>query len=757
MRPYLAVIVDSFREAFATRVLWITLGLIAVFLLAVAPLGCRKSLQFEIWQSDFRDGRGFARELRKHAEDKDSLMGYLVSHLSEDTRKQLMGLSPQTPGHERFQFANKLLHDVNEALRQRDFYRDDLWADVRLNAEARRLLERRDALSPKEIARLNRLAFDGAFSEYIEPVGGSAMELVYFQSTLVNAPVTETLLGEFVKEVLMILVTLLVGYLGMFVALLVTASMVPQMLESGAVDLLLSKPVSRSLVLLSKFTGGCAFILLNTSFLVVGLWMIVGFRFDVWAHELLWTIPVFVFVFAIFHSVSTLAAVLWRNSIVSIVVAIAFWGVCFTMGLVKNLLDNGTLNTRRTEAILPVDDTLLMTTRDGIGFQWDADGKLWREQFQVPTRGRPFEPRSYPFMGPVYDAANDRLVAIQTGSGRGFFRSRPKLVTAASDTDWKLRDGPDVPGGVQTMFTSDDGVLTAGTDGIYRLAGDINADTDELQIFGIPIPGLGGNDAELLRIDDRSIDWLSPFAAACNPTDNRIAVVSGDTVAVLAVGDEEQYQPVKQITRQANENVVAGFAGDIVVLGWSDGRIESLNAESLKTLAEHRPFGENEPRSITVSPDGLHIAVLYHHRRLWLFDTATQTGSIPPVLGQGDITAVTFDRDGHLFVADQFGRVTKYSDATSLLQEETFRSPPDLTEVIYTAIIRPLHTVFPKPNEMTNVTRWLMTGQETVPTDENNPSSSRVVIDVWQPLWSNLAFLSVTLAVTCVLFSRKDF
>ena len=36
MRPYLAIIVDSFREALYSRVLWILLGLISLLLLACA-------------------------------------------------------------------------------------------------------------------------------------------------------------------------------------------------------------------------------------------------------------------------------------------------------------------------------------------------------------------------------------------------------------------------------------------------------------------------------------------------------------------------------------------------------------------------------------------------------------------------------------------------------------------------------------------------------------------------------------------------
>ena len=41
MRAYLAVIKDSFREALASRVLWILLVLITLLLLSLAPLGVK--------------------------------------------------------------------------------------------------------------------------------------------------------------------------------------------------------------------------------------------------------------------------------------------------------------------------------------------------------------------------------------------------------------------------------------------------------------------------------------------------------------------------------------------------------------------------------------------------------------------------------------------------------------------------------------------------------------------------------------------
>ena len=52
MKAYLAVIKDSFREAFASRVLWILLVLITLLLLLLAPLGVKDEVAATLSRGD---------------------------------------------------------------------------------------------------------------------------------------------------------------------------------------------------------------------------------------------------------------------------------------------------------------------------------------------------------------------------------------------------------------------------------------------------------------------------------------------------------------------------------------------------------------------------------------------------------------------------------------------------------------------------------------------------------------------------------
>ena len=63
----------------------------------------------------------------------------------------------------------------------------------------------------------------------------------------------------FLQQVISGLIVYGLGLIILFSAILVTANFIPNTFQEGSVDLLLSKPVSRSALFLSKFFGGCCF------------------------------------------------------------------------------------------------------------------------------------------------------------------------------------------------------------------------------------------------------------------------------------------------------------------------------------------------------------------------------------------------------------------------------------------------------------------------------------------------------------------
>ncbi len=791
IRPYLAVIVDSFREAFATRVLWVILLLIGLLLAAVAPFTYREAVAVNVRYEDFSDSRGMLLHVREQAEQSDSPPGYLWSRLSEGLQKDMAGLSVDSERRERNEAFGRFRNEVNKLLRERDFYRDDVWKDARLNREGRDLLKQGVAnLSETDLARFNRLALDAAFARFLEPAASSAVQFEYAGYDLGDElPISDDQVREVGELILAGAVSWLVGFFGILAALVVTSSVVPRMLEAGSIDLLLSKPVSRSGLFLSRFAGGCAFILLVTSVLVCGLWVIVGTRLGIWNSGLLWTIPVFVFVFAVYFSVSALAGVLWRNAIVSIVVSLVFWVVCFGVGLTKGIVDDVFLSARRLNAVLPLNDSLLVVSRDGNGLEWDPQSSSWQTLFENRRRG---PGGGYPFVGPRYDAANDRLVAIRTSNGGPpWMRGAPKLAIATRDADWKFSTPLNVPAGSKEILVLSDGdVLTAGSGGLFHL----NKSSEPrglLDMLSMAVPLIpNDSDPEVGRFDsvgDESLQWRSPIAAAVeNPSVTeapakvsdeddagtaedepasqqsravmRIAVVSGESLAVLRRDRDGRFSVEQEAVRDSESAAVLAFASGRIVAAEEGGQVRVLNAANLSEVTAGTPFGKNDPKSIAVSPDGRHVAIVFHHRRMCVVDVSSGAITKPALASQGDVSAVAYGPDGTLLVAHGFGYVTEYSSGTDLEVKARYETPPDLLQSVYEWAIDPLHTVFPKPGEMDNLVAWLMTREQTIQTGEGDAlSANRTVIDIWEPLWSNLAFLSVVLMITCVLISRRDF
>ena len=126
------------------------------------------------------------------------------------------------------------------------------------------------------------------------------------------------------------------GAIIILIAIIVTAFFIPNMLRPGSVVMLLSKPISRSTLLLFKFFGGLFFVIILSAFVVGGVWLITGIRAGVWAPGIWTVVPLLTLSFSMLYAVSTLAAVLTRNSIVCILVTVAFGGLLWLVGKVES-------------------------------------------------------------------------------------------------------------------------------------------------------------------------------------------------------------------------------------------------------------------------------------------------------------------------------------------------------------------------------------------------------------------------------------
>ena len=109
------------------------------------------------------------------------------------------------------------------------------------------------------------------------------------------------------------------------------AGLIPGMLEKGAVDLFLSKPLSRAEILMSRALGAVSGISVNLLYFFLGIWLVFGVKLGVWHWGFLSSVFYIIFAFVCFFSIVTITGLITRSSGFSIMLAFAFyiisWGL----------------------------------------------------------------------------------------------------------------------------------------------------------------------------------------------------------------------------------------------------------------------------------------------------------------------------------------------------------------------------------------------------------------------------------------------
>lgn len=126
--------------------------------------------------------------------------------------------------------------------------------------------------------------------------------------------------SELVKGLKLFIVAPLFGG-GLFLSIFSASSFIPNMLEKGNVDLLLSKPISRTQLILGKFLGGVLIVFLNIAYLIISIWILIGFKFGIWEPSLLYSILTISFTFAVLYSLIILIGILSQSSVLAMMIS----------------------------------------------------------------------------------------------------------------------------------------------------------------------------------------------------------------------------------------------------------------------------------------------------------------------------------------------------------------------------------------------------------------------------------------------------
>ncbi len=124
----------------------------------------------------------------------------------------------------------------------------------------------------------------------------------------------------------------------MVLALISTASIFPDLLVSGSIDLYLAKPLSRLRLFLTKYLGGLLFVLLQTAVFAVGSYFVFGLRAGLWRPSLFLIIPLATLLFSYLFAMCVLIGVMTRSTIAAILITCLFWALCVATNFAERTL-----------------------------------------------------------------------------------------------------------------------------------------------------------------------------------------------------------------------------------------------------------------------------------------------------------------------------------------------------------------------------------------------------------------------------------
>lgn len=751
MSAYIAIFKDCFHEALSSRVLWILLVLITLFLALFVPLSITERPSIRIRPVEVYAPIEFMSQISEAGRDSSSSPGGAIwALLDADDRNRVNKLLAEQEENrdlrEIYGNLSRVLNAVNKMEDPRELRGGGAFDGVVPPEDAESLIEREtDGLALEEERQLNRLLIGAAFPDAIYLRDEPETLVTYFgkSSGLDPLPLSKNLI---VERGMTTVTAFLVGTLGVMMAILVTASMIPQTFDKGAIDLLLSKPINRSFLFLSKYFGGCAFILINACYLVVGIFLLAGIRFEFWQPRILFSIPILLFLFAVYYSISAIAGVIWHNPVVSIVLTIMFWATCAFVGLARRVVDEVVLTPNRIAGVVPAGSALFVANEANRLLKWDEGEATW-SQLEDTSGVAPAITAILGLAGPVYDADQDRIVAVRSrpemnmrgrrgrGSASG---SSATAIVGGAESEWQLEVGPSI--GDSTVGIHADasgGITVVGFRGMHRLM----TDPDGLEYF------------ENIGPDVR---LAPPTSVSLNPASRRIAVWDGSLLALYGVDESGRYEVIRQREVESLGAGLVSFRGDVIAIMPETGGLMRFSAADLSETITLEASTDSPPRFIRQSADGAWTAVVHHNGTLRVAGPTGESWSRPRIAEQGNVSAAAFTEDGRLWVAGKYRRVSAYIPE-SFETVERFWPPLKTIESVERYLLRPLYTVFPKPGELDSVISYLMNEESSTASGSDDLGARRKAVRIWGPIWSNLAFLSVVLGLACAYIRRKDF
>ncbi|HEY1921348.1 MAG TPA: hypothetical protein VGG44_01175 [Tepidisphaeraceae bacterium] len=134
--------------------------------------------------------------------------------------------------------------------------------------------------------------------------------------------------GDFYKTIFLYYgIGFWLSFLATALALISTASLFPDFLATGAVDLYLSKPISRIRLFLTKYLCGLLFVALQIGCFCGASFAVIGLRGGAWEPGIFLAVPIVLLFFSYMFSFCVLVGVSTRSTVAAVLLTFLLWAL----------------------------------------------------------------------------------------------------------------------------------------------------------------------------------------------------------------------------------------------------------------------------------------------------------------------------------------------------------------------------------------------------------------------------------------------
>ncbi|TWU42860.1 ABC transporter permease [Novipirellula artificiosorum] len=788
--PYLAVILDSFHAALSSRILWIAFVAIWILLGALSPIGYREDYTTTFLDRDLDNASRLKAMLAQGLVDPNQASkpaGRIAAALSEDLKRQLRQVGE---GEDVRIWFSKLSDSLNELFDDETWYDPVAWQSTVRLRELRELDPMdAEAMSDSLRARRTRLRIEAALPGVFQSRSARSIRLTYFGMDFpARLAIDKTQFRIVLNQmVLPTIINWLLGFILVFLGILVTASIVPDMLQPGSLHLLLSKPISRSMLLISKFIGGCAFVCLCVIQLVIGLYLISGLRLDVWNARVLLCIPVSVFVFAVFYSVSVFAGLRWRSPILAIGVTCMFGAFCVVVGFIGGFFDVFVSRPDSLKHLAISGDEVFATTRGEGLLRWDAAGQQWDEVFESEALGAD---RVLP---PVtLDDGSIATARVVGGRMNVFGMGAFDLLVLTEPNRWRPQPSLRLPTATTRLLVAGDDLLAVNTSGAAitsqsKVLQGVAPDPDASE--GASVEPESSASAE--NTPSSQPDWMAklssmmgvPTAGFENILPKEIALNPPRTFAIDSSGDSLVFLSGKDLfslhgnrdagipatwTRTAEETLfdeLPRFAslatgGGHVVVATQTSELRVLETATLEEKALVTLPQQLTCLALVALGDQDRFVVLTSDKRCRILEwnSVAKTWDMQKEIPVKKVETVEYvSKSNQIVLAHHLDQVD-FLDAEHFGIRRFLRPHVSRWRQVDRYLMTPLRTLTPQTGELGGTVAAIISGETSVEFHRDASGPVELVrYKILEPVLSCSLFILLMMTLSCVYFRRSDF